>query len=52
MKRTHFGTDGVSSPLLFMVNEAEAAAMYALTSEHELLNVSLNQQASNGTSLT
>lgn len=52
MKRTHFGTDGVSSPLLFMVNEAEAAAMYALTSEHELLNVSLNQQASNGTQLT
>jgi hypothetical protein len=26
--------------------------MYALTSEHELLNVSLNQQASNGTQLT
>jgi hypothetical protein len=41
MKMTQFGTDGVSTPLLFMVNEAEAAATYALTSEKAALDVRL-----------
>jgi len=40
MRRAKFGTDGISLPLIFMVNEAEAAAMYALTSENVVLNVS------------
>jgi hypothetical protein len=40
MKTTRFGTDGVSNPLLFMVNEAEAAATYALVSAKAGLDVS------------
>jgi hypothetical protein len=33
MKRTQFGTDGTTVPLLFNVNEAEATTVYALTSD-------------------
>jgi hypothetical protein len=40
MKNTKFGTDGTTPPLLFMVNEAEAAALNALHSEQAKLAVS------------
>jgi hypothetical protein len=40
MKNIKFGTGGVTPPLLFMVNEAEAAALNAQHSEQAKLAVS------------
>lgn len=39
MKTARFGIDGTTTPSLFMVNEAEAAAMHALTADNIILNV-------------
>ncbi|KAF1911303.1 hypothetical protein BDU57DRAFT_507169 [Ampelomyces quisqualis] len=38
MKTARFGFDDTTTPSLFMVNEAEAAAMHALTSDNLVLN--------------
>jgi hypothetical protein len=40
MKTARFGSDGTTTPSVFMVNEAEAAAMHVLNSENFVLNVS------------
>lgn len=39
MKTARFGTDDIANPSLFMLYEAEAAAMYALTADNIILNV-------------
>lgn len=39
MKTARFGSDGTTTPSLFMVDEAEAAAMHALTADHIVLNM-------------
>jgi hypothetical protein len=39
MQKAKLGTDGTTVPLMFLVNEAEAAAMYALTSKFFHLQV-------------
>jgi hypothetical protein len=41
MMTTRFGTDGVTEPHLFIVNEAEAAAMHAIDPKNTSLNVRL-----------
>jgi hypothetical protein len=40
MMTAQFGSDGIHVPQLFIVNEAEAAAMHALGSDNSFLNVS------------